>query len=1622
MRTITRFAAAILAAIGLSASAWADYTSTVFNRPYTYVFRGTTDANWATVGNWYRYTTSDNNWEQLSENKAPGAAGSNLWEAVLLDGALMGNISAGVDGYKTITMDGTLEGWETPIGVANRVHLKISTLRKLQGNGSTDRSWRVDENSKITVTTFGVSGQNSSAGQNFYVDAPEGITFQNAFTGGGTLDVSCYFGKRGSIKFEKGTGGGTYRIASVALDCGGGEGIQKCVLSRPLIAYASKDATMTVNTASVTVTGSYQDGTAVACNSKDSTPTIEDPVGTYKFADDAPGVITYVATVPVATLDGQAAAWTTASLWDTNQVPTSGSAQVKTTADTTLTVGEAAMQALVFSGPAKTTLTGDAALTAGNTTIGGDVDVSGATHVALGTVSIAAGKTFTVNGSNPTAAFSTLVPAAGSANYALSAPNSGETSLEGLKSFIAGYTGTVTLLGTTKTTGEGEAQTTTSTGYSLLYGISETTTLNARLVFSGGAHNFQFGRGVADSIFSTVKGDTNPAISIQDGAQVSFCMKDLSGWGGNLEETPATIRVGKDSSLTFTQSGSATGFFRNRLLLEGGAKVTSGAFVILYGGATTTAAQAQIAMPESSEAKEATITGTLGLMNISGGQTTGNAGASVAVGANATLKMEASLVGDGSSNTFRKLGAGTLNLVSTGNTTTLPLAVDAGRVVVANGAKWVSTITVAGGATLEVAGTPANTLSMAVASGATAETPAKFVKSGSGDADWSALTGHYAVSLAADASGTLTLAAGSEGTMTVPENVTLCLVLSKEQLLENYTTAATINGTLNFVKRNAEGTIVELDDAEDGTVSGSTFTAAVNTWQAAEGATTGTWSDTARWSRGRAPTADESAKIVLNRDTTLTVDVAAPCSMLSVTGTGTLTLAGSECLTIANKLLVTANVGLTATATNLAPVAADVAEGATFSYESGAVTLPALTGRGIFVKTGANTLTLSAANSYEPAITVSGGTLLFDSSAVHSQAYRVTVKRGAFAQVGTWTGGLTNSEASLRLEAGGTLKLFNGNSSVGSSPFAAKVVVDSTATVDNPAIIQAGTQGDASKISGLITSSGGTAGVLRLEKLGTNKVSLTGSITNVHLINKDMEKLEISGQISGGSSLTVKGGQVTLSNKHSYTGATTVETKGKLILAGGADALSMNTSDTALVTVNGTLQAQNNGNDPTTYYRQTEGTGVIYVPAGQTLAIGLTDHDGESGLTNFTGTLRVAGTFDARNWKAETTYTISGFNIVFEGNNGEIKKHNGALPAAVTIAAGKTLSGTGTINVPVTFENNDTATMDSEANITFGSTLTVPKNVTLPGRVNLASTAVLSGAGKLLGAGELSGVVSFAEGATIDATTSTVEQMLKFTGTPTFAATIPVKVAGLCSLFSVPKTVNLTAGQVRLTWAESAIAGSKVMLLTVSNTTTVRLFVPPTVSVSEDPESPRDAGVDEAITKAAETSAEWGVVISKVTAISATGTDGKSTRDVNAAALFDGVLSLTPVGNHKEDGTSDATATVTYDFGVSDITVKSANLTGSAQLYVVVCAKVSNATGNETNTADYANDTTVSLWLNNAAADGAVALDPNTLSTKFGLTAGTGEKWFAVPMAKLNSGTNAFTVRATNTAQAEATP
>lgn len=462
-----------------------------------------------------------------------------------------------------------------------------------------------------------------------------------------------------------------------------------------------------------------------------------------------------------------------------------------------------------------------------------------------------------------------------------------------------------------------------------------------------------------------------------------------------------------------------------------------------------------------------------------------------------------------------------------------------------------------------------------------------------------------------------------------------------------------------------------------------------------------------------------------------------------------------------------------------------------------------------------------------------------------------------------------------------------------------------------------------------------------------------------------------------------------------YTGKTTIASVATLKLSGN-DALLGADSEASKVVVDGTLTCENPAteeNNWTAFYRTVEGNGTIEVPEEQMLVIG-TRWGGaaDSGLKGFTGTLKVLGIFDARSWWSSTNYyDIGGFDVIL-GDKGKITRYSGdnnaAKLARLTIAANKTLSGNGTIEIPVIW--NAAATLD-------------------------------------------------ATGATLDACTT-------FANTLDLAAesTMNVKVDEPSKLFSIlSSNLTLAAGQIAITSDNTLPEGRRVAFFdkTVTNAddsttqwATALLFVPPSVPASSDPETPRESGVDEAIAQAAgKMQIADGTVISEVTAITAqSATSGSGERKIDAAALFENVVTLTP-GEQKENGTFPATATVAYDFGVSNITVvKLANAVENGRLsagtqYVVVCAKVSNAPDESANTADYAPGIALKLLKNEGSevpdvVEGVVEPTTDELAA-LRLSAAKGERWLAVPMTTLfpvnqetgiATGTMKLTVQATN--------
>ena len=242
---------AILNTAGVAGDVTNDYTETngytKDNEFYPLIFRGsTTDAKWDTLTNWYtgtRTNGTDTYWIPYTKTVVPGAESLDEYRATLIDGNLM-VVDAGEDDYKTVTVTSKLEGFNSKITVANKVHLTIASLKKLQGSIC---EWRIDDTSKITLASFD-NGNNDNTPRNFYVNAKNGLALAEGTTFGAS--GAYYFDEDGSVQFA--TLNNPQTIKAVELDLGDSELTGRTIVPRKLIGFTGGNATFTEDEAVVT--------------------------------------------------------------------------------------------------------------------------------------------------------------------------------------------------------------------------------------------------------------------------------------------------------------------------------------------------------------------------------------------------------------------------------------------------------------------------------------------------------------------------------------------------------------------------------------------------------------------------------------------------------------------------------------------------------------------------------------------------------------------------------------------------------------------------------------------------------------------------------------------------------------------------------------------------------------------------------------------------------------------------------------------------------------------------------------------------------------------------------------------------------------------------------------------------------------------------------------------------------------------------------------------------------------------------------------------------------------------------------------------------------------------------
>ena len=302
-------------------------------------------------------------------------------------------------------------------------------------------------------------------------------------------------------------------------------------------------------------------------------------------------------------------------------------------------------------------------------------------------------------------------------------------------------------------------------------------------------------------------------------------------------------------------------------------------------------------------------------------------------------------------------------------------------------------------------------------------------------------------------------------------------------------------------------------------------------------------------------------------------------------------------------------------------------------------------------------------------------------------------------------------------------------------------------------------------------------------------------------------------------------------------------------------------------------------------------------------------------------------------------------------------------------------------------------------------------------KISIGATATVTGEGAI----ELP--VAFTEGAVLDTVTAAPLLLKgKVTGPIKVALDTAKAVLSTTTAAELDRNTQLTfaSDETSQTFATGRYRFAETVVLS----THTFAVVPPLELPAGLPEAVTgNEAAQNAIYDAVAMMKSFGTEISSVTGVSVQTTGGTTplTCTLEALALFENLYAeATPGAELKDEtgvgtGTYEGTVTVTYDFGISEVKVKRTAFTdgAAAQPYVLLCAKVKSAGAVS---ADYASGTVVTLYRGTEALS---AVEPNDAQlTALGITPAAGEKWFALPMAELNSGTNAFKVKASQTTPA----
>lgn len=386
------------------------------------------------------------------------------------------------------------------------------------------------------------------------------------------------------------------------------------------------------------------------------------------------------------------------------------------------------------------------------------------------------------------------------------------------------------------------------------------------------------------------------------------------------------------------------------------------------------------------------------------------------------------------------------------------------------------------------------------------------------------------------------------------------------------------------------------------------------------------------------------------------------------------------------------------------------------------------------MKLGANSLTLTGANSYTGTTYVGGGTIIAGNTAAFGPAGNDIAFVAATNAV-TAGGHITNGNIEFATDASVNAYDFIGSSTFASSITLSRATPGAAVTHslgqlgwgNNVLTVQAGannTSGTPSVTFAGMSLTAGGAGTSTLAPVNAT-ISITGPVnigSNVAAKNLGLGGATagntISGDISNGiGSVGVAKTDVsswTLSGNNSYTGATTV-TLGTLILSG------TNTGIGATNIVGGTLQAGANGAlNPNSAVTMTDAAAAILDLNGNTGTIASlagggalggnvllgagTLSTGDTTSTSYSGNISGAGNLIKQGVGTFTLATAQGYTGTTAVNAGTLLVNSTLASSATTVGNAGTLGGIGTLAGAVTVNSGG---MISPATSTTAGTLTV---------------------------------------------------------------------------------------------------------------------------------------------------------------------------------------------------------------------------------------------------------------------------------------------------------------------------